>query len=123
MLQALATDDGFGELALLYHSPRACSVRAVVDGVLYALDRPAFHHSSWRTTGRPRASAWCDWSTAKTVKRARRGLPPSYFFISWPTLRWMMLCAAPPVPAPCRARSSGSGSPWPPRLSSRPARA
>ena len=32
----------FGELALMYDAPRACSVRALTDGVLFVLERRAF---------------------------------------------------------------------------------
>ena len=43
ILQTFGVDDGFGELALLYNSPRACSVRATsAAATVYALDRLAF---------------------------------------------------------------------------------
>ena len=41
-LQTFGKSDGFGELALLYDSPRACSVRATTVGVIFALGRRAF---------------------------------------------------------------------------------
>jgi len=41
-LQTFGESDGFGELALLYDSPRACSVRATTAGVIFALGRWAF---------------------------------------------------------------------------------
>jgi len=34
----------FGELALMYNCPRAATVKAVTDGVLWAVDRPTFRH-------------------------------------------------------------------------------
>ena len=36
--------ESFGELALLYNAPRAASIRAVTDCVLFALDRETFNH-------------------------------------------------------------------------------
>ena len=42
LLQTFGSGDVFGELALLYNSPRACSVRATTDSVAYSLDRNAF---------------------------------------------------------------------------------
>lgn len=57
ILQVFGVGDGFGELALLYNSPRACSVRATsADAAVYALDRAAFrqlvmHHNSGLKVG------------------------------------------------------------------------
>jgi len=34
----------FGELALMYNCPRAATVRAVTDGILWAVDRATFRH-------------------------------------------------------------------------------
>merc|ERR1711871_1684119 len=42
VLETFGINAGFGELALLYDSPRACSVRATTESVVYALDRAAF---------------------------------------------------------------------------------
>lgn len=36
--------ESFGELALLYNAPRAASIQAVTDSVLFALDRPTFNN-------------------------------------------------------------------------------
>lgn len=36
--------DFFGELALLYNAPRAATIQAVEDGVLWSLDRETFNH-------------------------------------------------------------------------------
>ena len=36
--------DGFGELALLYNSPRAATIKCKKNGVLWALERKAFRH-------------------------------------------------------------------------------
>ena len=35
-------EDGFGELALLYNSPRSSSVKAVEDSTLWTIDRYKF---------------------------------------------------------------------------------
>jgi len=34
--------DAFGELALLYNAPRAATITAKVDCILWSLDRPTF---------------------------------------------------------------------------------
>jgi len=36
--------ESFGELALLYNAPRAATIKAVEDSVLFALDRETFNH-------------------------------------------------------------------------------
>ena len=45
MKRELKRDDGFGELALLYNSPRSSSVRAVEDSNLWTIDRYSFKRS------------------------------------------------------------------------------
>jgi cAMP-dependent protein kinase regulator len=55
----LATYDGrgaFGELALLYGSPRAATVTAATAGVLWAMDRPAFRATLLRLRSARRAA-------------------------------------------------------------------
>ena len=53
----------FGELALMYDAPRACSVRALTDGVLFMLERRAFrllvmeHNSNQKPRAPPRNGA------------------------------------------------------------------
>ncbi|KAK9763271.1 cAMP-dependent protein kinase type II-beta regulatory subunit [Basidiobolus ranarum] len=44
----------FGELALMYNTPRAATVRAVTDGVLWAVDRVTFRRSITNNTFRKR---------------------------------------------------------------------
>lgn len=36
--------EAFGELALLYNAPRAATIRATEDSVLWSLDRNTFNH-------------------------------------------------------------------------------
>lgn len=43
-LKAYYPGDAFGELALLYNAPRAASIIAKTDCVLWALDRETFNH-------------------------------------------------------------------------------
>jgi len=44
----------FGELALMYNAPRAATVRALTDGVLWAVDRSTFRHIIVGCTARKR---------------------------------------------------------------------
>ncbi|KAK9762607.1 hypothetical protein K7432_011493 [Basidiobolus ranarum] len=44
----------FGELALMYNTPRAATVRAITDGVLWAVDRVTFRRSITNNTFRKR---------------------------------------------------------------------
>jgi cAMP-dependent protein kinase regulator len=44
LVSTLVEGDMFGELALMYNCPRAATVRAVVDGRLYALRQEVFQH-------------------------------------------------------------------------------
>jgi cAMP-dependent protein kinase regulator len=43
-LKTYQPGESFGELALLYNAPRAASIQAETDCVLFALDRPTFNH-------------------------------------------------------------------------------
>lgn len=43
-LKKYAPGEGFGELALLYNAPRAASITAVADSVVWKLDRDTFNH-------------------------------------------------------------------------------
>lgn len=36
--------EGFGELALLYNAPRAATIKAKDEGVVWKLDRDTFNH-------------------------------------------------------------------------------
>jgi cAMP-dependent protein kinase regulator len=55
--QRVLTYDGrgsFGELALMYNQPRAASVIAATDGVLWAMDRQSFRRTVLRSAYRKR---------------------------------------------------------------------
>ena len=43
-LKVFEPGDAFGELALLYNAPRAASIRAISDCILFSLDRDTFNH-------------------------------------------------------------------------------
>lgn len=43
-LKVYQPGESFGELALLYNAPRAASIKAKSDSVLFALDRDTFNH-------------------------------------------------------------------------------
>jgi cAMP-dependent protein kinase regulator len=36
--------EGFGELSLLYNAPRAATIKAVEDSIVWRLDRDTFNH-------------------------------------------------------------------------------
>lgn len=36
--------EGFGELALLYNAPRAATIKAIEDSIVWKLDRDTFNH-------------------------------------------------------------------------------
>ncbi len=43
-LKTYVPGESFGELALLYNAPRAASIQAETNSVLFALDRECFNH-------------------------------------------------------------------------------
>ena len=43
-LRDYAEGDVFGELALMYNTPRAASIKALYNSTLYSLDRECFNH-------------------------------------------------------------------------------
>lgn len=43
-MKTYLSGEAFGELALLYNAPRAASIRAKTDSVLFSLDRITFNH-------------------------------------------------------------------------------
>lgn len=43
-LKTYQPGESFGELALLYNAPRAASIQAETEAVLFALDRESFNH-------------------------------------------------------------------------------
>lgn len=43
-LKEYGSGDVFGELALLYNAPRAATIKAESDGLLWVLDRNTFNH-------------------------------------------------------------------------------
>ncbi len=43
-LKTYVPGESFGELALLYNAPRAASIKAKTDSVLFGLDRDCFNH-------------------------------------------------------------------------------
>ncbi len=43
-LKTYQAGESFGELALLYNAPRAATIRAKTDSVLFELDRECFNH-------------------------------------------------------------------------------
>jgi cAMP-dependent protein kinase regulator len=43
-LKVYQPGESFGELALLYNAPRAATIRAKTDSVMFSLDRETFNH-------------------------------------------------------------------------------
>lgn len=43
-LKTYVPGEGFGELALLYNAPRAATINAVEDSIVWRLDRDTFNH-------------------------------------------------------------------------------
>ena len=43
-LKTYVPGEGFGELALLYNAPRAATITATVDSIVWKLDRGTFNH-------------------------------------------------------------------------------
>jgi cAMP-dependent protein kinase regulator len=43
-LKTYVPGEGFGELALLYNAPRAATIQAVEDSIVWKLDRDTFNH-------------------------------------------------------------------------------
>ena len=43
-IQTYIPGESFGELALLYNAPRAASIKAKTEAVLFALDRATFNN-------------------------------------------------------------------------------
>lgn len=43
-LKTYIPGEGFGELALLYNAPRAATIKAVEDSIVWRLDRDTFNH-------------------------------------------------------------------------------
>lgn len=44
LLKTYQPGEGFGELALLYNAPRAATITASTESVLWKLDRDTFNH-------------------------------------------------------------------------------
>ena len=81
VLQEFSQGEGFGELALLYNSPRAASVRAIsADAVAYSIDRMAFRmlvmsHNSGVKLGLEKVGPPAAPRAALTPRRASRSFP------------------------------------------------
>jgi cAMP-dependent protein kinase regulator len=43
-LKTYVPGEGFGELSLLYNAPRAATIKAVEDSIVWRLDRDTFNH-------------------------------------------------------------------------------